>query len=294
MRSILITGGTGTFGRAFVTRLLRETLDDVAANFYFDRICIFSRGEHAQAAMRAEFHDSPRLRWFIGDVRDRDRLRRAMEGVGVVVHAAALKRIEVGHYNPIEMVRTNVGGAVNVIEAAKDAPGEIGSVSRRVVFLSSDKAYAPVSAYGYSKALAESLFLAEQPRDFGPRFAVTRYGNVAGSAGSVIPRWRAMIAEGATEVPVTDPECTRFWMSVEQATSLVRHTILNMEGGELVIPELPAFRLADLAAAMGVGMRVTGLGNWEKKHESMREGLSSDTARRMTVDEIKRRLASDA
>ena len=279
LRSVLVSGGTGTFGRAFARRLLDDGLAE--------RVCVFSRGEHAQADMRNGYGSDERLRWFIGDVRDRDRLRRAMEGVDTVVHAAALKRIEVGHYNPVEMVKTNVLGAVNVIEAATDA-----GVSR-VVALSSDKAYRPVSPYGTSKALAESLFLAANNArgEHGPRFAVCRYGNVAGSNGSVIPLWRAMIAAGADTVPVTDPDATRFWMTIGEAVDLVLDTVATMRGGELRIPELPAYRVGDLAEAMGVGMEIRGLPAWEKKHESMRDDLSSDATRRMGVAEIRDRLA---
>lgn len=274
--SFLITGGTGSFGRAFA----RQLLDDGC-----QRICIYSRGEHAQAEMREQFDNDERLRFFIGDVRDRDRLRRAMEGVEIVVHAAALKRIEVGHYNPVEMIKTNVLGAVNVIEAAMDAEG---AHVRRVVALSSDKAYQPVSPYGCSKALAESLFLAANNvrGKWGPIFAVTRYGNVAGSAGSVIPKWRDILEHDFT-VPVTDPECTRFWMTMDEAVELVLQTIGTMKGGELEIPRLPAYRLADLAEAMGARMDVTGLNGFEKLHEGMRDGLTSDTVRRMSVVELK-------
>lgn len=273
MRSVLITGGTGSFGRAFVPRALALGTE---------RVCVFSRGEHAQAAMRDEYGKDERLRWFIGDVRDRDRLRRAMEGIETVVHAAALKRIEVGHYNPIEMVKTNVLGAVNVIEAAQDAGVE------KVVGLSSDKAYQPVSPYGTSKALAESLLLAANNTrgKSGPIFAVCRYGNVAGSAGSVIPKWRETLKSIAT-VPVTDPDCTRFWMTMGEAVDLVTHTIETMRGGEMVIPKLPAYRLGDLADAMGATMDIRGLNGFEKKHEGMRDGLTSDMARRMTVDELR-------
>jgi UDP-N-acetylglucosamine 4,6-dehydratase len=208
-----------------------------------------------------------------------------MHGVDVVVHAAALKRIEVGHYNPDEMVKTNVGGAMNVIDAAITAK-TVGSV----VLLSSDKAFEPVSAYGQSKAIAESLFLAANRTHggSGPRFAVTRYGNVAGSTGSVIPRWREFIARGEA-VPMTDPECTRFWMSADEAVDLVLDTIMAMPG-EPVIPNLPAFRLGDLAEAMGARTQVRGLAAWEKRHEAMRPGLSSDVAPRLTVRDLRERL----
>ena len=273
MRSVLVTGGTGSFGRAFVPRVL---------GLGAERVCVFSRSEHTQAAMRDEYNEDERLRWFIGDVRDRDRLRRAMEGIETIVHAAALKRIEVGHYNPIEMVKTNVLGAINVIEAAQDAGVE------KVVGLSSDKAYQPVSPYGTSKALAESLLLAANNTrgKSGPIFAVCRYGNVAGSAGSVIPKWREILKSVAT-VPVTDPDCTRFWMTMGEAVDLVTHTIETMRGGEMVIPKLPAYRLEDLVDAMGATMDIRGLNGFEKKHEGMRDGLTSDMARRMTVSELR-------
>jgi UDP-N-acetylglucosamine 4,6-dehydratase len=271
MPSWLITGSTGSFGRAFVKRLLGTP--------EATRICVFSRGEHAQAAMRAELQNDPRLRFFVGDVRDRDRLRRAMEGVDTVIHAAALKRIEVGFYNPSEMVRTNVLGAMNVIEAAQDAG------VRKVVALSSDKAYQPISAYGQSKALMESLMLAANHTRGanGPIFAVTRYGNVAGSAGSVIPIWRA------TDYPlITDSECTRFWMTMDEAIDLVLNTVRTMKGGELAIPTLPAYRLGDLLVAMGKNpAEQVGLNAYEKKHESMCDGNSSEHARRMSILELR-------
>jgi UDP-N-acetylglucosamine 4,6-dehydratase len=276
MQSVLITGGTGFFGRAFARELLESGMSE--------RVCIYSRCEHRQASMRAEFDDDPRLRFFVGDVRDRDRLKRAMDGVDVAVHAAALKRIEVGHYNPEEMVKTNVLGAMNVIDAAVDARVE------KVIFLSSDKAFEPVSPYGQSKAIAEALFLAANRTHSGARFLVTRYGNVAGSTGSVIPRWRERIARGEA-VPVTDPECTRFWMTIEEAVELVLGTLDEMPR-EPAIPLLPAFRLGDLAEAMGARMDVRGLAPWEKRHESMREGLSSDVVPRLSVDDLRTRLAA--
>lgn len=271
-----MTGGSGFFGRAFVEDCLVRGVP---------RICVFSRGEARQAAMRAELGDPSALRWFIGDVRDRWRLHRAMDGVDVVVHAAALKRIETGFYNPEEMVKTNVGGAMNVVQAATDA-----GVSK-IIALSSDKAYQPISPYGQSKALAESIFLnANNTRGAnGPKCSVVRYGNINGSTGSVIPKWREILNSSDT-VPVTDPECTRFWMHVEEAVALVWDTILSMKGGELVIPELPAYTLADLAAAMGAKMEIVGLPAWEKKAECMAEGNCSETAKRMSVNELRKAL----
>lgn len=279
MRSCLITGGSGSFGTAFVRRLLRDNLSE--------RICVYSRGEHRQAEMREELEDDSRLRFLVGDVRDLARLRRAMTGVDVVVHAAALKRIEVGAYNPIEMVRTNVEGTINVIEAAQDAG------VKKVVGLSTDKACLPCSPYGASKALAEALLLAANNTvaASGPRFAVTRYGNVWNSAGSVVPTWRRMVGNGAKAVPCTDPSATRFFMTLDEAVDLVLGTIETMQGGELAIPELPAYRLGDLAEAMGVRIIVKGLPGHEKLHESMAPGNTSDKARRMSVAELREKLA---
>lgn len=290
LKSVLITGGSGAFGTAFVKFLLgvSPTIPQ--------RIAIFSRSEHRQAEMRRELADeNDRLRFFIGDVRDQDRLRRAMEGIEVVIHAAALKRIEVGAYNPLEVKKTNIDGAANVIEAAKDAK------VHKVVALSTDKAFEPISPYGTSKAFAESLFLAANNTQGwgGPRFAVVRYGNVWNSTGSVVPTWKKIIdvaleRAGGQEilpvVPVTSPECTRFFMTMDEAVALVFDTALHMIGGETIIPELPAYRLGDLATAMGAGMEVKGLPSYEKLHESMGPGNSSDKARRMTVDELKAAL----
>ena len=231
--------------------------------------------------MRSEFNDDDRLRWFIGDIRDRDRLRRAMEGIDVVVHAAALKRIETGKYNPVEMIKTNVLGAINIIEAAMDAK------VKKVVALSTDKAYQPISPYGQSKALMESLILAANNTSGsdGPKFSVTRYGNVAGSQGSVIPLWRHQVKNGV-QVRITDPDCTRFWMTMDEAINLVLNTMKSMPES-IVIPELPAFRIGDLVDAMGIKNPViTGLPSWEKKHEGLKDGLTSDIAERMSVTEL--------
>lgn len=275
MNNVLVTGGTGSFGRAFIRRLLDG--DEI------ERVVVFSRGEHAQADMAGSIGD-PRVRYFIGDVRDRARLRRAFDGVDTVVHAAALKRIEVGQYNPTEMVKTNVLGGMNVVEAAIDAGVD------KVVMLSTDKAWQPISPYGQSKALAESIFL--NAYSSLTRFAVTRYGNVWGSKGSVVPKWEDILRT-AKAVPVTDPDATRFYMTMDEAVDLVLHTIETMKGGELNIPTLPAYRLGDLAEAMGAKMEVVGLPEWEKKHEGMCEGRTSDLAPRMTVAELRAKLHED-
>lgn len=241
-------------------------------------VCIYSRSESAQAAL--EPHQN--VRRFIGDVRDRDRLRRAMGGCDVVIHAAALKRVETGQYNTDEMVKTNVAGTINVIEAAREAHVQ------RVVYVSTDKAWRPINVYGQSKAIAEQLILGANhySRRTAGTFVVCRYGNVMGSTGSVIPTWRA--AHGA-KVRLTDPEATRFWMSIDEAVTLVAGAV-NDYTHELIIPWLPAFRLGDLAHAMGVDYDIVGLPAWEKQHEGLSDMNTSDSARRMTIDEIRQRL----
>ncbi len=264
--SILVTGGTGSFGRAFARFALDHGLTD--------RLAIYSRDELKQAEMRVAFGDDRRLRWFLGDVRDRDRLQRACQGVEVVIHAAALKHVDAIEYNPGEAVKTNVLGAMNVIEAATDAG------VKRVIALSTDKACNPVNAYGASKLMAEKLFLAAHTARGrrGPIFAATRYGNVAGSRGSVIPVWREAIATGKP-LRITDPAMTRFWMTLDEAVQLVVWTLAHAVGGELVVPALPAYQLGDLAAAIGPKrqgweefepkLEVTGLRPGEKMHEAM-------------------------
>ncbi len=289
MRSILITGATGYFGQGMVKRLLE--LPDEGCY----RICVYSRDEAKQASMRAAIHDpEERIRWFIGDVRDQQRLRRAMEGCDTVIHAAALKRVEVGEYQPGEIVKTNVLGTMNLIEAAHDAG------IKKVVSLSTDKACHPVNAYGASKLMLEKLILgANNARGaYGPMFSACRYGNVAGSTGSVISNWkRARVVPGANVI-MTDPDATRFWMTLNQALDLVIRTASHMAGGELVIPDLPAYRLGDLHEAMdfmpGAQQHQTiGLQKGEKLHERMKEdGPDSSQVRRMTVDELREALKS--
>lgn len=277
--SVLVTGGTGTFGQAYVRRaLLRGGT----------RICVYSRDEYKQAVMREAMGNDPRLRWFIGDVRDYQRLVRALEGVETVIHAAALKRVEVGEFNPDELVKTNVLGTMNVIEAAHAAR------VAKVIAISTDKAAAPVNAYGASKLLMEKVILAANNARGarGPRFACIRLGNFAGSRGSVIPMWRTLIAMGARTVPVTDPECTRFVMTETQALNLALELEATMQGGELVIPDLKAFRLGDLIEAMGVTGEVIGLRPGERLHEEFGRGISSDAAPRLTVSQLRDLAAS--
>jgi UDP-N-acetylglucosamine 4,6-dehydratase/5-epimerase len=274
--SILVTGGTGSFGSAFCRFLLEENLAE--------RICVLSRSEHAQAEMAAALKNDARMRFFIGDVRDEARLVRAMQGCHIVVHASALKRIEVGRYNPEEMVKTNIGGAINVISAARLAG------VKKVVGLSTDKAFQPVSAYGTSKLMMEHLFIAanDSQGEGAPIFTLTRYGNVWGSAGSILPKWLDLIQRGEEKVPVTDPNATRFFMTMAQAIELVMGAIVHGKRGDVCVPRLPAYRVGDLAEALGVEMEVTGMGTHEKLHESMQAGHPSDAAPRMSVSELRR------
>lgn len=262
-----MTGGTGSVGTELVQRLLDED---------YDRICVFSRDEFKQAEMRFRM-PSDRLRWFIGDVRDKDRLKRAFEGVDTVIHAAALKRVEVGQYDAAELVKTNILGTLNVIEAAHDAG------VKKVIGVSTDKACQPASAYGASKLMMEKVLLAANNAsgEHGPRFCVTRFGNFAGSRGSVIPTWLSI--DGP--VPMTDPDCTRFWMTAGQACELILQAVKDMKGGETFMPTLRAFRLGDLAEAMGLETRIVGLGPEEQKHEFM--FISSAEAPLLSIEELR-------
>ncbi len=277
MKSILITGGTGTLGYGLTERLILEDK--------WRRICIISRSEKDQAAMAQKFR-SRRLRFFIGDVRDYFRLLRAMEGCEVVIRAAALKRIEVGVYNPDEMVKTNVLGTANVVEAARN------SGVKRCVLISTDKAYEPISPYGYTKALAESLFFAANASrsSSGPLYAGVRYGNVWKSAGSVVPLWQSLLDRGE-RCTIRDPACTRFFMLLSEAVDFVLGAVERMQGGEIFVPDLPAYSIGDLVRAMNIQYAdFIGLPKHEKLHESMEEGNCSKDARRMSVAELRSHL----
>ncbi|MBX3193978.1 MAG: UDP-N-acetylglucosamine 4,6-dehydratase (inverting) [Microbacteriaceae bacterium] len=263
--SILITGGTGSFGKAFIRHLLDHENPR--------RVAIFSRDELKQYEARASFDDDPRLRWFIGDIRDQHRLTRALHGVDYVVHAAALKQVDTAEYNPFEYVQTNIVGSQNVIESAIDAG------VKRVVALSTDKASSPINLYGATKLAADKLFQSANHYAAGhdSAFSVVRYGNVVGSRGSVIPLWRRLAAEGEP-LPVTDLQMTRFWITLPQAVQFVIDSLENMAGGEIFVPRIPSMRIPDLVEAIAPGARTREIGvrPGEKLHEEM---ISVDNAR---------------
>lgn len=264
--SVLVTGGTGSFGRAFI----RHVLDEIEPR----RVVVFSRDELKQYEMRAALNDDDRLRWFLGDVRDLDRLKRAMHGVEYVVHAAALKQVDTAEYNPIEYVKTNVLGSQNVIEASLD------SGIKKVVALSTDKASSPINLYGATKLTADKLFVAANNYGaaYDTRFSVVRYGNVMGSRGSVIPFFRSLRQQGVP-IPITDTRMTRFWITLEQAVKFVVDSFAMMAGGELYVPRIPSMRLLDLAEAIAPGSPIheIGIRPGEKLHEEM---IAADDSRR--------------
>ena len=259
-KSILITGGTGSFGNAFTQYVLE--------NYDPKKIIIYSRDEFKQFIMRDKFkkYDS-KLRYFIGDVRDKERLKRAFEGVDYCVHAAALKQVPACEYNPTEAIKTNINGAQNVIDAALDAG------VKKVVALSTDKAVNPVNLYGGTKLVSDKLFIAANAyagsKDIC--FSVVRYGNVAGSRGSVIPLFHNIIKNGGTELPVTDYRMTRFWISLRQGVELVIKALEESKGGETFISKMPSFKITDLTKAMlpDGTMREVGIREGEKLHEIM-------------------------
>ena len=267
--SVLITGGTGSLGKSLVEYLIKETK--------VRRIAIFSRDELKQQHLRIQFRDDPRLRWFLGDVRDLDRLKRAFHGVDFVIHAAALKQVDTGEYNPMEFIKTNVLGSQNVIDAAIDAG------VKRVVALSTDKASSPINLYGATKLTADKLFVAANNYSFayGTTFSVVRYGNVMGSRGSVIPFFQEIAAQGKS-LPITDLRMTRFWISIESAVEFVIDSLEMMSGGELYVPKIPSMKITDLANAVAPGAKLVEIGMrpGEKLHEEM---ISADDSRRTII-----------
>lgn len=260
-KTILITGGTGSFGKAFTRYVLN--------NYDPKKIIIYSRDEFKQWVMSNEFKDhAAKLRFFIGDVRDKERMQRAFEGVDYVVHAAAMKQVPACEYNPNEAIKTNINGAQNVIDCALNS----GSV-KKVVALSTDKAVNPVNLYGGTKLVSDKLFIAANAyvgtKDIN--FSIVRYGNVAGSRGSIIPFFKSIIENGGKELPITDYRMTRFWISLEEGVKLVIKALEEAKGGETFISKIPSFKITDLAKAMlpDCEMPEVGIREGEKLHEIM-------------------------
>ena len=257
-KSILITGGTGSFGHKYVQTLLER--------FNPKKIVIYSRDELKQYEMQQTFSSS-KMRYFIGDVRDAERLKQAMSGIDYVIHAAALKHVPVAEYNPMECIKTNIIGAENVIQAA------LANKVTSVIALSTDKAANPVNLYGATKLASDKLFVAANniAGDLPTKFSVVRYGNVVGSRGSVVPFFEKLIADGATKLPITDPRMTRFWITLQDGVDFVLKNFERMHGGEIFVPKIPSMRITDLAEAMlpGAELDIIGIRPGEKLHEVM-------------------------
>jgi len=263
-KSILITGGTGSFGKQF-TKTILERYDP-------KKVIIFSRDELKQFEMEQQYNQEC-MRYFIGDVRDRDRLMMAMRGVDYVIHAAALKQVPAAEYNPMECIKTNVYGAENVIHAA------LANKVQKVIALSTDKAANPINLYGASKLASDKLFVAANniAGQDPTRFSVVRYGNVVGSRGSVVPFFKNLIAKGTDHLPITDERMTRFWITLQQGVDFVLKGFERMQGGELFVPKIPSVRIVDLATAMApdLSQRIIGIRPGEKLHEVMCPGDDS-------------------
>ena len=257
-KSILITGGTGSFGKLYVKTLLER--------YNPKKIIIYSRDELKQFEMQQVFNE-PCMRYFIGDVRDGNRLRRAMRGVDYVIHAAALKQVPAAEYNPMECIKTNIYGAENVIDAALDNDVE------KVIALSTDKAASPVNLYGATKLASDKLFVAANNISGGHKtlFSVVRYGNVVGSRGSVVPFFQAQVDNGSDHLPITHPEMTRFWISLQDGVDFVLKNFQRMLGGETFIPKIPSIKITDLATSIAPDLKqkIIGIRPGEKLHEVM-------------------------
>jgi len=257
-KNILITGGTGSFGKKYTEILLK--------NYKPNKIIIFSRDELKQYEMAQQFRH-PCMRFFIGDVRDAERLKRAMDGVDFVIHAAALKHVPIAEYNPMECIKTNINGAQNVIDAALECK------VTKVIALSTDKAANPINLYGATKLASDKLFIAANNIRGSQKtsFSVVRYGNVLGSRGSVVPLFKKLISEGVKELPITELEMTRFWITLEQGVNFVLKNFERMQGGEIFIPKIPSMKMVDLAHGLAphLGIKVIGIRPGEKMHEVM-------------------------
>ena len=264
--AVLVTGGTGSFGRRFIKTVLARSKPR--------RLIVFSRDEMKQYEMAQEIGPTECMRYFIGDVRDCDRLGLAMREVDYVIHAAALKQVPTAEYNPFECIHTNVLGAENVVRAA------LRNEVKKVVALSTDKAASPINLYGASKLASDKIFVAANTLSgsLGCRFSVVRYGNVLGSRGSVVPLFQRLLAEGAENLPITDVRMTRFWITLQQGVDFVLSCMERMQGGEIFVPKIPSMRLVDLATAMAPTLphRVVGIRPGEKLHEVM---VTEDDAR---------------
>lgn len=256
-KSVLITGGTGSFGKMFTQTLL--------SRFHPKKIIIYSRDELKQFEMQ-QIYDGPQMRYFIGDVRDKDRLTQACRGVDFIIHAAALKQVPAAEYNPTECIRTNIYGAENVIHAAIE--NKVG----KVIALSTDKAAGPVNLYGATKLASDKLFVAANNMAAGTsEFSVVRYGNVVGSRGSVVPFFKKILDENGNELPITDNEMTRFWITLQQGVDFVIKNFSRMKGGEIFVPKIPSVKILDLAEAVapGIPTKEVGIRPGEKLHETM-------------------------
>lgn len=257
-KDILITGGTGSFGKKYTEILL--------ANYKPNRIVIYSRDEQKHYQMAQTFNQKC-MRYFVGDVRDEKRLKTAMSGIDFVIHAAAMKHVPIAEYNPMECIKTNINGAQNVINAAFEEG------VKKVIALSTDKACNPINLYGATKLASDKLFIAANniAGTKETRFSVVRYGNVVGSNGSVVPLFKKLIEQGASELPITDERMTRFWITLEQGVKFVLKNFSRMQGGELFIPKIPSMKMTDLAKAMApnLGIKIIGIRPGEKLHEVM-------------------------
>jgi UDP-N-acetylglucosamine 4,6-dehydratase len=257
-KTVLVTGGTGSFGKHFTRTVLQR--------YSPKKLIVYSRDELKQYEMQQEF-DHPAMRYFIGDVRDAERLKTALREVDYVVHAAALKQVPAAEYNPMECIKTNIHGAENVINAALEAEVD------KIIALSTDKAVNPANLYGATKLASDKLFVAANNiAGFRrTRFSVVRYGNVVGSRGSVVPLFKQFVANGAKDIPVTDPRMTRFWITLQQGVDFVLKCFERMQGGEIFVPKIPSIRVTDLAESMAPGLpiRIVGIRPGEKLHEVM-------------------------
>ena len=272
-KTILVTGGTGSFGKAYISNLLKSHNPK--------KVIVFSRDELKQLDMRNLFSNDPRLRFFIGDIRDKERLLRALSGVDYIVHAAALKQVDTGEYNPREFILTNVIGSQNVVDASIDCG------VKKIVALSTDKASSPINLYGATKLTADKLFTAANVygANSNTKFSVVRYGNVMGSRGSIIPLFQELSSKGLP-IPITDLRMTRFWITLDQAVKFVDEAFSEMNGGELFVPRIPSMKITDLVAAIAPNSKIEEIGirPGEKLHEEM---ISTDDSRRTVMQKTK-------